>query len=110
MRRFGFELAAELCHVEPQMGGLTERPLPRERHHHHHLPQPAGRTGPGKVERSGTAVVEDERALLDAYDIDDRAAPAERCVTARRALGQLVGRWRAPCLLVSIKLAVVTRG
>ncbi len=72
--------------------------------------QPAGRTDPGKVERSGTAVVEDEKALLDACDIDDLAALAERCVTARRALGQPVGRWRAPCLLVAIKLAVVTRG
>jgi hypothetical protein len=55
-------------------------------------------------------VVEDEKGLLDACGIDDLAALAERCVTARRALGQPVGRWRAPCLLVAVKLAVVIRG
>ena len=52
----------------------------------------------------------DEKALLDACGIDDLEGLAERCVAARRALGQPVGRWRAPCLLVAVKLAVVTRG
>jgi hypothetical protein len=54
--------------------------------------------------------VVDEKALLDACGIDDLAALAVRCVTARRALGQPVGRWRAPCLLMAVKLAVGTRG
>jgi hypothetical protein len=72
--------------------------------------EPADRTGQRDAAGPGTAVVEDEKALLDACGIDDLAYLAERCVTARRALGQPVGRWRAPCLLVAIKLAVVTRG
>lgn len=55
-------------------------------------------------------MVEDEKALLDACGIDDLDALAERCIQARRALGQPAGRWRAPCLLVAVKLAVVTRG
>ncbi len=72
--------------------------------------EPADRTGPADAERPGAAVVEDDKALLDACGIGDLAALAERCVTARRALGQPVGRWRVPCLLVAIKLAVVARG
>ncbi len=71
---------------------------------------PAGHPTARDATGSGTAVVEGEKALLDACGIDDLNALAERCVTARRALGQPVGRWRAPCLLVAIKLAVVTRG
>lgn len=53
---------------------------------------------------------EDDRRLLDACGIDDLDAVADRCVKARTALGKPVGRWRSPCLLAAIKLAVVSRG
>lgn len=54
-------------------------------------------------------MVEHDQRLLDGCGVDDLDALADRCIKARTALGKPVGRWRSPCLLAAIQLAVVTR-
>ncbi len=60
--------------------------------------------------RPSRAPVEEEPGLLRSCGIEDLDDVARRCIAARLALGRPTTRWARPCLLVAIKLAVVTRG
>ena len=50
-----------------------------------------------------------DQRLLTECGITDLHELAQRCVDARRSLGQPTTRWAAPCLLVAIQLAVNVR-
>ena len=69
-------------------------------------PRPPRRRAPrATAEEEPTPDRSDE--VLTRCGITDLAALAERCQTARQALGLSPTRWAAPCLLAAIQLAVL---